>query len=71
MQYSDFCDSDLQSEGDYTSYLSKNINQYQGHDMALIEESIIISLDYANTLFLNKQEEYTKAFHKFNNLYQN
>lgn len=33
MQYSDFCDSDLPFEGDYTSHLLKNIDQYQGHGM--------------------------------------
>lgn len=30
-----------------------------------------MSLDYAKTLPANKQEEYTKAFHKFNSLYHN
>ena len=71
MQYSDFCDSDLLSEGDYTSHLPKNIDQYQGHGMALIEKSAIMSLDYAKALLANKQEKYAKIFQKFNNLYYN
>lgn len=39
--------------------------------MALVEKSAIMSLDYAKTLPANKREEYAKAFHEFNSLYQN
>lgn len=71
MRYSDFRDTDLPSEGDYTSHLPNNINRYQDHGMALIEESAITSHDYVKTLPANEQEEYAKAFHEFNSLYQN
>lgn len=39
--------------------------------MTLIKKLAIMSLDYIKTLSENKQEEYAKAFYKFNNLYQN
>lgn len=71
MQYLDFCNSDLLFENDYTSHLLKNIDQYQGYSMALVEESAIMSLNYIKTFPANKQEEYAKAFHKFNSLYHN
>lgn len=38
--------------------------------MALVEESTVTSLDYAKTLPAKEQEEYAKAFHKFNSLYE-
>lgn len=67
MQYSDFCGSDLSSQGNYTMHLPKAIDQYQDHGMSLVEESTVTSLDYAKTLPANEQEEYAK---KFNSLYQ-
>ena len=70
MQYSDFRDTNFPSPGNSTMLLPKPIDRYQDHGMALVEESAVKSLDYAQTLPANEREEYAKAFHKFNSLYQ-
>lgn len=38
--------------------------------MTLVEKLVVTLLDYTKTLPANKREKYTKAFHKFNSLYQ-
>lgn len=70
MRYSDFRNSNFSSQGDSIMQLPKPIDRYQDHGMTLVEESAVKSLDYAQTLPANEREEYAKAFHEFNSLYQ-
>lgn len=70
MQYSDFCDNNSRSQCNSTMHLPKAVDRYQDHGMALVEESAVMSLDYAKTLPANEREKYAKAFHEFNSLYQ-
>lgn len=70
MQYSDFRNNNFLSQDNSTMHLPKPIDRYQDYGMALVEESAVKSLDYAQTLPANEREEYAKAFHEFNRLYQ-
>ncbi len=71
MQYSDFHDNDEQLKNNFTRTISKKSDRYQGHGMTLVEESAVMSIDYAKTLPAYEQEKYAKVFQKFNSLFQN
>lgn len=45
-------------------------DRFQDHGMALLEESVMVSLDYARTLPVHEREEYAKAFKEFNAVFQ-
>lgn len=45
-------------------------DRYQDHRIALLEESIIVSLDYIKTLPVHERKKYAKAFKEFNAIFQ-
>lgn len=71
MQYSDFRDDDGPSGDSCTRDLVKTGDRYQGHGMTVIEQSAVMSLDYAKSLPAHEREEYAKAFREFNRGCQN
>lgn len=62
MRFSDFCARNP------ILFQEKKIesDRYQDHGMALLEESVIVSLGYARTLPVYERKEYAKAFKEFN-----